>query len=128
VSTGISDSQNRRKRFAPHRRAADPVGGAEQVMMVVPVDPHEREAQHVHEDARQLVAHRVQACALGRAKLERHDGDDHRHHRIAERLDAASAHLGRLSGRLLFLCRGEDDMRATQSTDKKADVLVRANA
>ena len=63
--------------------------------MVVPVDPDEREAQHVHEQAGQLRAYRHEGGALRGAKVERHDRDDDGHHGVAERLDAARAQLQR---------------------------------
>src|SRR6266511_243304 len=89
-----------------HRRV--PVGGPEQVVVVVPVDPDHREAQHVHQQARQLFADGVQGRAVRGPQLQRHDRDDHRHDAVAERLHPGRPHLERPARTLLVLHRAED--------------------
>jgi hypothetical protein len=73
----------------PHHRAGDPAGGAEQVVVVVPVDPDEGEAEDVDQQRRQPVAQAGEGVALRRLQLQGHDRDDHRDHAVAEGLQAA---------------------------------------
>ena len=89
-------------------------------MVVVPVDADENEAQNVYEHARQLVANRVEAHALWRPQFECHDRDDHRHYRVAERLDPRRANLGRESRIVVFVRRGVDHMISPFDTEPKS--------
>ena len=57
--------------------------------MVVPVDRDEGEAEPIYEQRRQPVTQRLRGGSRGRPELESHDRDDHGHHSIAERFEAA---------------------------------------
>jgi hypothetical protein len=62
-------------------------------MVVVPVDPDQHEAQHVHEQPRQLVADGTQRGPTWGSQLERQNRDDHRHDGVTERLDPGRPHF-----------------------------------
>ena len=59
VANGTSDSQNSRCRFAQSIRPLMPLGRVQQVVVVVPVDAEEDEAQHVGEEHRERAARRA---------------------------------------------------------------------
>ena len=59
-------------------------------MMVVPVDPHVGEAEHVDEELGHLLTERGKIGAKRCLELESHDRDDHGHDAVAEGLEAMS--------------------------------------
>jgi hypothetical protein len=64
-------------------------------MMVVPVDPDEREAQKVDQQRREPVAQGGETSPGRRPQLKGHDGDDHREHAVAEGFHTGGLGLGR---------------------------------
>jgi hypothetical protein len=76
----------------PERRAGDRAARVEHVMMIVPVDADEDEAQDVAEEDRQQRPQFVQAVAMRHPELQHHDRDDDRDHTIAERFQPSLAH------------------------------------
>jgi hypothetical protein len=76
----------------PEDGSVDIPGGVQHVMVVVPVDPQEHEAQHVAEEHGQ---ERLQGSEVGTVRdlqLQHHDRDENRDHAIAEGLQARLAH------------------------------------
>src|SRR5437588_10251683 len=65
------------------------------MVVVVPVDADEREAQHVDQESREPLPEIVEGRPRRRPQLEHHDGDDHGHHPVAERLQPVGLLLGR---------------------------------
>src|SRR6266699_4562490 len=76
----------------PQYPTGDPVGEIEHVMMIVPVDGDDDEAEYVGEKYRQESRQRGQVGAVGHLKLQHHDRDEDRDHSIAERAQPFIAH------------------------------------
>src|SRR5205823_3731999 len=74
------------------RAASDVMYGVEQVMVVVPVDRGEDEAQHVRQERRRERRECRGIRSVRHLELEHHDGDDDGDHAVAERLEAALGH------------------------------------
>src|SRR5947199_10791898 len=76
----------------PQHRPADAVDGVEQMVVVVPVDRDENEAQKVDRELRAERPEIGQSVSGGWSQVEHHDRDHDSDHAIAERLKAAAAH------------------------------------
>ncbi len=83
----------------PKRRAIDAFGGVKQVMMIVPVDGDEDEAENVAEEDRSDGAKRGQRGALRWLHLEDHDSDDDGEDAVAEGFEAVFGHGAITGGR-----------------------------
>src|SRR2546423_7175911 len=79
-------------RVRPQGRAADAVHDLHQVVMVVPVDRDEHEAEEIDGELRNERPQVVQAASVWWTKAEDHDRDDHGDHAVAERFEATGAH------------------------------------
>ncbi len=77
---------------SPECGAADAIGDLQQVMVVVPVEGDEDEAEQIDRKLRDQRPKVVQAAAVRWVQVEHHDRDRDRDHCIAERLEAAAAH------------------------------------
>ena len=73
----------------PHHPRGHPAGGPQQMVVVVPVDPDEREAQDVDQQRREALAQAGEVAAGRGLQLQGHDRDDHRQHAVAEGFQAA---------------------------------------
>src|SRR5690242_20594686 len=78
-------------KIRPHHVAVDGARRAQQVMVIVPVDTDDGEAQHVYQELRCQRRERFDIRALRRPELQHHDGDDNRQHAVAEGLQASGA-------------------------------------
>src|SRR6266478_813762 len=76
----------------PQYPTGDPVSEIEHVMMIVPVDGDDDEAEYVGEKYRQESRQRGQVGAVRDLKLQHHDRDEDRDHSIAERAQPFIAH------------------------------------
>jgi hypothetical protein len=76
------------------RRCRDALGTVEQVVVVVPVDPDEDEAEDVHRECRKPVVERGQIDPGRSAQVERHERDHHGDDAVAERVEPLRADLG----------------------------------
>jgi hypothetical protein len=76
----------------PQDLAVDPVAGVEHVMVVVPVDAQEEEAQHVAQEDREQRPEREEVRAVRHLQLQDHDRDQDGDHPVAERLHASLGH------------------------------------
>src|SRR6266545_3888254 len=114
VRTGMSESQNNRNRFAHIAAPLNRSAALSRVVVVVPVDPDDDKAEHVHEKPRQLVVDGTQRGTTRGPQLERHDRDDHRQDGVAERLDPGRPHLEWPSRTLLVLHRMKDQERSAR--------------
>ena len=87
--------------IGPQHRAVHVVHGMEHVVMVVPVNAHEDEAEDICQEHRQHRRERRRIDAVRHLHLEHHDGDDDGDHAVGERLEAAFGHdaAGLSSGR-----------------------------
>ena len=78
--------------IGPHRAARDPLRGVQQVMMIVPIDPQENEAQDVRVEGRQQRPEAVPVWRFRGLQFQHHDRDDHGDHAIAEGLEPSLCH------------------------------------
>ena len=81
----------------PEHAAGDAPGDLQHVVMVVPVDPQHHEAEEIGEEGRNKGAQRLEVRAVRRFELKHHDGDEHRHHAVAERFEPRFRHGTRAS-------------------------------
>ncbi len=85
MTKGISDSQNRRCRFAHRTPAVHVRDRVEHVMVIAPVDAEEDETQHVAQEDRQQRTQDIHVGSGGRMQFQHHNGDDNGDHPITER-------------------------------------------
>jgi hypothetical protein len=71
-------------RIGPQDEAIDPRYGVQQMVMVVPVDGHIDEAQHIAHEARRQRLERGPIGAVRDFQLQHHDGDDDSDDAVAE--------------------------------------------
>src|SRR5271154_6307938 len=64
----------------------------QQVMMVVPIDPHVNEAQHIAEENRKQWLQGRKTRSLRRRHFQHHDGDDDGKYPITKSFHAALGH------------------------------------
>ena len=76
----------------PQRRAADAIDDLEQMVVVVPVDGDEGEAEGIDRELRAERPEIRQGVSVGRAEVEHPDRDHDREHAVAEGFEAAAAH------------------------------------
>src|SRR5579872_3845639 len=63
------------------------------VVMIVPIDPHIDEAEHIAQENRRERNEHSNAVSLRRLQLQHHNRDDDRNHSIAKRLKPPRPHL-----------------------------------
>src|SRR5262245_58323841 len=68
----------------PENAAVNPLGGLQQMMMVVPVDPEKHEAEDVSEQYRHPGHQSLPRRSLWSFQFQYHDRDENGHHAIAE--------------------------------------------
>src|SRR5947209_1132970 len=68
----------------PHRATIDSFAGAKHMMVIIPVNTDEDEAQRVDRDRRQRLEHRAQIASVRRTQFQYHDRDDDGQHAVAE--------------------------------------------
>ena len=90
--TGTSDSQNSRCRFAHRIPPLTRVGHVQHVVVVVPVDAEEHEAQHVAQERPATSGRSAPGRAVRDLQLEHHDRDEDRDHAVAEGFEPSFAH------------------------------------
>ena len=76
----------------PEDGAVDALGRLEHVVMVVPVDAEEDEAQDVGQKHRQQWTERLAVGAVRHLQLQHHDRDQYGEYAVAERFEPAFAH------------------------------------
>src|SRR5258706_3876110 len=76
----------------PQYPTRHPVGEIEHVMMIVPVDGEDDEAEYVGEKYRKESRQRRQVGAMRHLKLQHHDRDQDRDHSMTERAQSLIAH------------------------------------
>jgi len=76
----------------PQNPARHMLRGLQQVMMVVPVNPHVNEAQHIARENRKQRLQSRKVGPLRRFHFQHHDRDDHREHPITKRLHPPLGH------------------------------------
>ena len=91
------DKRNQRQpeqqvQIRPQDAAVDPVGHLQHVVMIVPVDAENHEAQHVGEEHRHDRLQRRPVGAVRHLELQHHDRDEDGDHAVAERLEPPFAH------------------------------------
>src|SRR5678815_1889050 len=72
----------------PEHAAGHLFGGVKQVMMVVPVDADVDETQCIAEKVWKQWSYRTKIRPVRNLQFQDHDGDDDRHHTIAECLES----------------------------------------
>ncbi len=77
----------------PQNAATNGSDGLEQMVMIVPVDAHVHEAEHVAHEDRAKALQVLEARSVGRNEFQDHDRDDDRDDAVAERLEAALVYL-----------------------------------
>jgi len=76
VTKGTRDSQKKQVQVRPQRRAVHVMDRMEHVVMIVPVDADEHEAQHVAEEHRNERRERLRVGIVRNLQLQHHDRDD----------------------------------------------------
>src|SRR5450631_1564114 len=118
--------------IGPQRPAVDVLNGMQHVMMIVPVDAHVDEADHVAQEYRDERHERRQVGAMRRLQLQHHDGDDDRDHAIAECFESPFTHpcSPRSPSRLLRadILRSTDVVRCASTNALRWDYCVVAGS
>ena len=89
-------------KIRPENPAANMLDKVEEVMVIAPIDAEEDEAQEVTEQYGNQRTQRVKTCVVRHFQFQHHDGDDNRHHAIAERFQPRFRHVQRVPSLQLF--------------------------
>ena len=76
----------------PQDFAVDAIGRLQHVMVVVPVDAEQHEAQHVSQKDRYERDKRVPGRVVRHMKLEHHDRNHNREYPVTERFESSLCH------------------------------------
>ena len=78
--------------IGPEHLAVDAIGRVQHVVMVVPVDADEHEAEHVGQEYRNQRPQGVPRHLVRDVELEHHDRDEDGDNAVAERLETSLCH------------------------------------
>jgi len=92
VTQGISEIQKKLVHVCPKNDRIDTANEVNEIMMIDPVDRDDDEAKDVSEKSWPHARQRSGCRIVRRLQLQDHDGNEDRHHAIAERFDAVRFH------------------------------------